>query len=338
MEISLSESTTNIDELMMPEHVGTFTLLQGDIGESFEDTELPVLTQYNMSDFANRLSAMAQRTMGYAGALETAWDTAEMLDSSEVAPQRDNELTNNERQQVEILVTRMKNAGITNAVIEAAHVYAYEDLSDPLLEQSLAVQSKVARIVSSRLESEGIKTKQVLFYDDYNPDPSGRGTHELDVDQLVDFVRSHGLAPDMLIREGAMEALSHAVISQMRRQGLVTETTSPGDDTKVESYNLSYRNYELYRHADDMVSCAMLDTALSLVKLTFMGDGVVNILPRMNPDGSFGYRNQQKKMRTILGQHLSARVTPVFNVFTNQNTESLIPISTGSHHALRKAR
>lgn len=302
-------------------------------------TDLPTLNHYNKMLFFERFQQTVFGTKEYEGSLPAAWDTAEHIDAGTELGVGEYDLSEQHRHQIATAVVRMKNAGITSAVIEAAHLYMYEDLNDPSIEKSVLSQTYFASALTKELETAGIDVRQILFVDDYNPDPSDGECHErLAVSDLVDLTRSTGYRPELILREGSMVDLAKVIIDIMKEeQQLVTASEIDileGLDVNPAALFLSYRNIELYRSSDDTVSCAMLDTALTALKFRYLGEGVINILPRRSSGQQFSYRSQQRKMRTIVGQHLNVRVVPIFNLFTgvDQNDE----IATGAHHALRK--
>lgn len=296
------------------------------------------LTWYSKSLFFERLRTMVYATGEYSGTLPEVWSTSETIPSAEVEPQDPQSFTLSLEQdeQINTAVTRMHNAGITTAVIEAAHVYMYEDLDDPELRESVTSQAYFAAALTARLGAHDIQTKHLLFVDDYNPDPSDRQHHErLDVAELIALVQSQGYAPELMIREGSMVSLAKDMIRVMdEAQDLVMlKEEDSGSQSSAADILLTRRKVELYRGKDDMVSCAMLDAALTVLKFQYLGEGVVNILPRNNGNEQFSYNGQQRKMRTIVGEHLGARVLPVFNIFIDPQTAA---IAAGAHHKLRK--
>jgi hypothetical protein len=302
--------------------------------------DIPIISAPHKRAFFADYDLMLDRTNGYDGQLAEAWRSATTYPLQDtVQAQPSVELEGKHLQEVNRMVATMKNAGISSAVIEAAHVYYYEDLDDPQLQESVRSQSLFAVALTDRLQEAGIATRHVLFVDDYNPDPTDGIRHNrLDIDELIELTQSTGYAPELLFREGDMVGLAKQMIRVMKDQGII-KITSEDEATEEEqaadpTTHLSHRNIELYRASDNMVSCAMIDAALTMVKFGNLGEGVVNVLPRRNDGQQFSYKGQQKKMRVILREHLGVRVAPIFNLFTGDTKTQ--DISGGAHHAFRK--
>jgi hypothetical protein len=304
-----------------------------------------VLMRYTEPSFSNRFSNMLENSNEYSGTLAGVWDTRNQLldytpNTSALGKVKPLEIRQQE-QQIDILVSRLRSMGVSSTVIEAAHVYMYEDLSDPNLRDSVIMQARYSAILAQRLVHAGINVREMLFVDDYNPPNDGRQSNtNIDMGELVELVRSTGYNPELVLREASMATLAQEVIGIMQnKQRIVTSPEQEEDsDNTTQSINdlfLTRNKIELYRSSDDMVSCAMLDAALSLVKLTYMADTVINVLPRGAEGQGFSYKSQQKKMRTIIGEHLDARVLPIANLFVKSN-ESTAHITAGTHHTLRK--
>lgn len=313
--------------------------LQGELGQ----LQQGVLTSYDRANFFNRLSHMVALTHEYSATLPITWQDAQAgaLEERPAKSSAVDETGLTYQQEIEIsqLVRKIKNAGITEAVLEAAHVYFYEDLDDPKVRDGVVTQTRHAAVLASALHEAGVSTRQILFIDDYNSDPEAeRDGNTLDIDYLLVLAQESGYSPGMILREAGMVQLAQEMIRVMdERQGLVTHVEindiDRSDSRQADLY-LTRRNLELYRAGDDMVSCAMLDAALTMLKWNYLGQAVVNILPRRPGSQEFSYRGQQRKLRTILGEHLDARVLPLFNIFTG--TQQAEPIAAGSHHAFRK--
>ncbi len=239
--------------------------------------------------------------------------------------------------ELKMLAIRIKNAGLARVAIEAAHGYMHDDLEDDVFLSSVRSQARQAGMLSALLDEEGIDTTHIVFVDDYNPDPSdGRHKQVLVVDDLIKEVTENGFEPELLMFESNMVSLAKEMMRIMDEdQSLVIRSDS--GTGSLQDLVLSRRNIELYRGRDGMVSCAMLDAAFSLVKLTTIANGVVNILPRAPEGQGFSYSGQQRKMRTILSEHLGLRVPPVFNLFVNTDGAKNV-IASGAHHILRKPR
>lgn len=310
----------------------------------FAPKDLSVLMGFSKGLFFGRMDQVIQDTAGYGGQLKATWQqslagssiTAGSGGSYEVQlPQ----LGKCEREQIDTAVRRIRNSQAASVVIEAAHVYCYDTLDDPDLCESIVLQSQFAASLSESLEEAGIATKQILFIDDYNPNPNSNNESDqqrLDVHQFIDLTRNAGYQPEMILREGDMVPLAKQIIRAMDLQSLVAHDTTEVTDESIknEALYLSRGHVELYRAEDDMVSCAMLDAALTLLKLQYLGESVVNVLPRRPENNEFSYKNQQRKMRNIVGEHLNARVLPVANLFVGQGDQ--VPLAAGAHNVLRK--
>jgi len=306
-----------------------------------------VLMRYTEPSFSDRFSGMLADSDGYSGTLASVWDTRDQLhdytpnDSTlgAVMPLE----AKQQEQQIDILVSRLRNMGVASTVIEAAHVYMYEDLSDPNLRDSVRMQAHYSAVLAQRLVHADIDVRQMLFVDDYNPPNDGRPSDSnIDIAELVELVRSTGYNPELVLREASIVSLAREVMGIMQNEQSIIASPEQDDEEEDESAAhsagdlfLLRNNIELYRSSDNMVSCAMLDTALTLIKLNYMGDAVINVLPRGAEGQGFSYKGQQKKMRTIVGEHLETRVLPITNLFVKGN-ETTAPITAGSHHTLRK--
>jgi hypothetical protein len=138
-----------------------------------------------------------------------------------------------------------------------------------------------------------------------------------------------------------MVPLSEQLLGCLQRYGRVVEQApdprDPQSVAKGRQLLLSYRATELFRPDDGpegMYSCTMLDAALSVLKMSCLADGLVNVLPRRTEGLEFSYNGQQRKTRQILDAHYQARVLPMVNYFTGDSLED--PSSAGAHHTLRK--
>jgi hypothetical protein len=301
------------------------------------------LTRYNKDLFFGRFNQLINATNDYDDTVEPAIQSAQIIsypeDSSIGAV---NGIKYREQaRQINMVADRVRNAGIGSVVIEAAHTYLYDDLDDPRLQNSILAQSQHAAALTKKLRDNDVTVRQVLFVDDYNPDPSDGEMHKrLDVDELVGLANTAGFAPEMILHEGSMVPLAKNMMDFMdETQNLLKiDGENPGIENSTDPAGsklmLARRNIELYRIDEDMITCAMLDAALTVVKFRNLGEAVINILPRRPENQLFSYKGQQKKMRTIIGEHFNVRVMPVFNLFTgDQHTDA---IAAGAHHALRK--
>lgn len=302
------------------------------------------MTRFDKVEFTERLRLMSFTSEQYGGTLTDAIGATEHIDPSDTPPAEPSfdMLSDDQHRQYTILAQRLKNAGVLSAVIEAAHVYMYQDLSDESLQSSLKAQSYHGGLLGRRLEAGGISVRNMLFVDDYNPDPKGDKDKDepLDIEELLTLTRSAGYDPTILLKESDMVELGKGMLRFMGEQQELLRLDPPrpkvveGKDPEPQTVKLVQGGIELYRGSDEMVSCAMLDTALSVVKFHALGEAVINILPRSSPDGGFSYKGQQKKMRTIIHEHLNVRYSPLVNLYTG-NTHA-DPVAAGAHHAFRK--
>lgn len=304
------------------------------------DLDLEILLKFDPVTFSDRYDYMQHLTAGYGGNLASTWQTHTQIDALDrTSLPKDDVVSTDHDRELNNLVRLVMNSGVPSVIIEAAHVYMYENLDDPELVASILTQAEHARRLTVKLRESGIIARQMLFVDDYNPPVDGReATASLNLDRLLELVTSAGYHPEVLLREGSMVPLAQEMIDVIVEQKLAapqkTRTISDGIVTESERLLLHRHNVELYRSGDDMVSCAMLDAALTLVKLEYLGQGVINVLPRGATGQDFSYKGQQEKMRTIIGEHMNSRVLPSFNLFTGVSLDD--PISAGGHHTLRK--
>lgn len=301
---------------------------------------LPVLMGYSKHLFTERMRHAIQTTAGYDGQLEATWQKSQSGELYSAFDPFDAgtlpALERHQQEQIGIAVQRVKNTGARSVAIEAAHVYCYDSLDDPDLCESIVLQARFAAHLAHSLEENGISARQILFIDDYNPNPASSDAADqqrLDIDQFIALTESAGYRPGMILREGDMVSLAESMISAMDAQGLVVHDT--GSDEREVLY-LNRGRVELYRGEDNMVSCAMLDAALTLVKLSYLGEGVINILPRRPENNEFSYKSQQRKMRNIVGEHLNARALPIINLFVGQGSMEQVAVAAGAHNVLRK--
>ncbi len=289
--------------------------------------------------FFNNFDKVIELTENYQGTLPAAWEEAQqgLLDG----PREDYkyvDISSEEKRTMQEAVRRIKNAGLASVVIEAAHVYMYEDLDNPVLRESIFSQTQKAAVLTQGLKDSGICVRHVLFVDDYNPDPEdGQHHNRLDIPAFIDLTQSAGYRPEMLIKEADMLDLAKSMVGFMGDEQNLTSMASKktGDDEdSVASENrilLSRRNIELHRLEEDLVSCSMLDAALTVLKFRYLGAGIMNILPRNPQNGqNFSYKNQQSKVREIIREHLNVRVAPYFNLYVGEVT------AVGAHNAYRK--
>jgi hypothetical protein len=302
-----------------------------------------VLTRYSKLLFFERFNDMVMATHEYGGKLPEAWDTAEPLAVPDISVEPSPKPSKQQEREIEQAALRLRNAGITSVVMEAAHVYMHDDLDDPAFQEGIRSQCQQAAMLTERLEQDDVRVRQILFVDDYNPAPPERrdAACQLDVDEYIELTRSMGYRPELLLKEASMVPLARRIIETMHglQDLVVVEQIDEGVETPADAFSgdralLARRNVELYRQSDDIVSCAMLDAALTVVKFRYLGEGVVNILPRRINGQGFSYNGQQKKMRTIIGEHLRVRVTPVFNIFTGD--QPVDEIAAGAHNIFRK--
>lgn len=305
---------------------------------------LPMLTKFNQQFFIERLHHLMMQTGRYDETMPAAWEKI-CEENRHRTKQKDAVASDADIGPVPMhvgqLVQRIRNAGITNVVLEAAHAYAFQSMDDADFVRSMELQYIEAQKLTPLLEQHRIRVQRVLFIDNYNPHP-GSGMHEknLDVDAYVTMAQDHGFAPDYLIWEADMAPMARSMVEYMHHyQSLAAEKENGGDaidsngDTEKKLL-LSYRGVELMSMGKGKMSCASLDAALSIIKYAHLGEGIVNILPKRQNEREFSFKGQQKKVRQILMDHLGVRVMPFFNIFTS-DVESL-PHSSGSHHAFRK--
>lgn len=306
------------------------------LGEPHEDE---ILTEYEKDRFFERLGHVTRRTGGYTGNLDqmkTFFHEVPSIDASDIIPVGQ-KLSAPQEHEIGMLTDRIQNAGVNSVVIEAGHAYMYQDLDSPGFQENLISQCLHATELTAQLEKRDIDVYQIIFIDDYNPHPESKQRSEtLDLERLIGLVNSAGYKPKTLMYESSMEDLATSMMRYMGAHQKLLKTDGKSDTDENSRILLSRRNIELYRAEDDMVSCAMLDAALTITKLSYFGEGVVNVLPGNSGNGQGSYGTQQQKMRKIVGEHLGANVLPVFNLFTgDQPTDT---IAAGAHHALRKPR
>lgn len=232
---------------------------------SFGIPTLPAALRYNYDHFRDRLDVVSSSTAHYGGQLQDGWNTRQPITPPFDIPALDLPLSRGEEHQLDSLVQRAKNAHIGTAVIEAAHVYLYEDLDNPELLASIAKQTQLAAELTARLKAANIEVNQVLFVDDYNEPLDGRTvSSNLDIDRLISIVAAGGYQPSILLREGNMVGLAEVMISALLEQGLAYVKKSQDEiedeegevkQEKPPTVLLKRHGIELYRSGDNMVSC-----------------------------------------------------------------------------------
>ena len=190
---------TGIETLTPPERSQAFAVLTSD-----------VLTSYRKPEFFGRFRNAVAASDEYDGRLPATWEQTEFLERgvSDVDPSL-LDIGLQDAVHLHQTARRLINAGAMTAVIEAAHVYAYESLDDPDILGSVLAQSRQAALLGGLLRSHGIKVRQMLFIDDYNVDPtSGKLMDILQTDDLVEATSSVGFVPEMILREASMVGLA----------------------------------------------------------------------------------------------------------------------------------
>lgn len=320
--MSASPFNPETDELELPT----------ELDERLVETALPpIITGYDKERLLERLEDIVVATEGYRGSLaELENEIAAGVSESALPEFGAERATAEPPRYVHDIAERARNARVENLVIETGHAYLYQSLEDPQLVASLEAQYEGARAVSEKLNVAGIATPRVMFIDDYNPHPDVETVEvKLDVDAHLALAAEHGFRPDYVIRESAMVPLALGLIEYLHKtQGAVQVDYRTGQ--------MLLDRAELMRLDDEKVSCACLDAALSIAKYRFCGDGILNILPRRSPGEDFSYREQQRKTRRILREHLRVKVLPYFNVFISDTVEQ--DHAAGAHHVLRKPR
>ncbi len=306
--------------------------------------KMPMLTQFNQRHFFQRLHQTILQTNQYDQTVPQVWGKILSENAGRKVPAHPvlQGASDPAPRHVEQLVHRIRNAHITTVVLEAAHAYMFQSMDDPDFVRSMELQYADARRLTVLLEQQRIRVQRVLFVDNYNPNPA-TGAHDenLDVDAYLSLAEENGFPPDYLMWEADMAPLARSMVEYMHRfQSLVSEKESAsGDDgiTPSEANRkllLGYRGVELMSLDQGKMSCASLDAALSIIKYAYLGQGIVNVLPRRQNEREFSFKGQQKKVRQILMDHFGVRVMPFFNIFTSESQS--LPHSSGAHHALRK--
>lgn len=307
---------------------------------------LHVLTRYSQQFFQERVDHVSLQTCHYRGTVPHTWQKVQEENRQrgpQEIPDRNNGTGSSDAgaRHIQELLQRIRNAGIVDVVLEAAHAYSYQSMDDASFVRSMELQYAEARRLSAALIEQRIRVCRVLFIDNYNPNPSTGALEEnLDTDAYIKMANAHGFAPDYLMWEADMAPIAKVMIEYMQRYQSLVMQKEQGDreggsaEIMKKSLHLSHRGIELHRLDTDKVSCAALDAALSLLKYKHFGQGIVNILPKRQNGDEFSFRGQQRKVRQILMDHLGVRVMPFFNIFTSE--EDSAPHSSGAHHALRK--
>ncbi|MCL2173960.1 hypothetical protein FWH58_01515 [Candidatus Saccharibacteria bacterium] len=233
-------------------------------------------------------------------------------------------------QEIDKLVERISNAEIGRVAIESAHIYLDETFESELVVEELKKEILLAQELRSRLGRAGIMATDVLFIDDYHSESEADLSK---IHSLIHSINGLGYNPEHIVLEKEMFPLAQEICENLVSRGLTVEVAT-GDEKTIL---LARHNVELFTFDKDdqtgQASCALLDAALSLVKLQFIGDGIVNILPRYSQNG-MSYRGQQRSMRDILKEFLNIRVVPLFNLFSKGDIN--YDHRQGASHTLRK--
>lgn len=307
--------------------------------ENGSEVYMPVLQGFDCKDFNRRVDQITHTTPAYCHALQQAMMKACRIGALPPSPGpffTPSDIPSH----IKDLVSCIANAGIRSVVIESAHAYAFDSLHDPAVVYSLENQLEQASLLSKALQAINIETKKVLFVDNYNPSPSREPDCNLDIPDYLKFAQTHGFSPDYLIMEADMVPLAEEIIASMQLLDGINGQNLHNTDSifcKENNIMLNHRHIELAQICPKKISCSAIDAALTVLKYRFLGDGVVNILPKLPGAYGFSYRSQQQKVRLILREHLRSRVLPFFNIFcATQRTGASTLYSFGAHQSFRK--
>jgi hypothetical protein len=320
--------------------------------EGLLDGDLDHMSRRTRTVFFEQLERSIAETQGYGGALLIAARTLEEHPLPASARRVElPELPPENMRAVERIVAAVRYAGLQSIVIEAGHVYNYHDVHMPTLEAALHSQFAQAAVVTNALRESGISVKEILFIDDYNPNPeTGKLDEILDLEAYVELAHAVGYQPENIAYESDMAPLAEQLLMRLQQQGQVYEREpdlkNEREAKRGRQLLLRSRRIELFRPDDGpsdalgrrqgMYSCAMLDAALTLIKVAHLGEGVINVLPRRTDDLDFSYNSQQRKTRRILRKHLHTQVLPMMNFFTGDSPSDRS--SVGHHHTIRPRR
>lgn len=285
-----------------------------------------ILKGYDPVAFRERLEATITSFPG--GVLDGAWQKVVINE----APHVEKVSANSRTYEIDRLAQMITNANIGSVAIESTHVYLDDHVEKPEIVDDLKKQTKLAYQLQQKLDSIGIGTTTILFIDDYH------SQHEVSADRVensIDMVNKLGYYPEYTILEGDMFPIAQVICDKLHEQGKTKEAI----DNSGRKISLVRRNVDLFTYDSDsdktgQASCALLDSALSLIKLRKLGDGFVNILPRKSENG-LSYHGQQAHVREILKELLNVRVVPLMNIFSDIS-DGKYDFRQGSSHKFKK--
>lgn len=214
------------------------------------------------------------------------------------------------KHELAVLVSSLKTAKVRKIILEGGHIYGDEEPGEKHFNDM-----KLTGLLRAHLLQQGFGVESLLMVDDFHP-----AENTLDVEAYKAAALQVGWPIDHLAFESEMAPLAEAMIETLKQLGKVAAQGNGLvlNDGRMGAHLLTPENGEL--------SCAVLDSALSLVKYRILkGQAVVNVLDR-------GLKGQQRNTRQIVRAVLGEKRLPFFNFFIHPDSAN---ISSGAPHFFR---
>lgn len=188
---------------------------------------------------------------------------------------------------------------VTAVTVEAGHIYANQA---PATEQQegFAIACKLC----TKLSSEGITTRKIVFIDDYNVDRNG-----FFLEGYLRFATDYGFAPENVFWESHMAEHAKALIDKLSEQG----SLESGNGQEL----LTVKQKIKLRHSDGRFTCAVLDAAFHLERFRQFGYNITVLPTRSEQFPEHDYQKQQRNLRRLL-RLLGNDTSPLATVFFEQ--------------------
>lgn len=209
-----------------------------------------------------------------------------------------------------LLLKALKGAKVKRIALEGGHIYGDETPNETHI-----YDLKTTGLLRGLLLQEGFEVTNLIMVDDIHPEEN-----TLNTQSYVELAHQAGWPVDHLVFEGSLAPIAEEMIEVLKRLGKVYAQ----DQGLI--MNDGRKGAHLVHPTDGILSCACLDAALCLLKMTGLkADGIVNVLPK-------GLKGQQRNTRNIVRATLGEQRLPMFNFFLSP--DSTHP-SVGAPHYFR---
>ncbi len=182
------------------------------------------------------------------------------------------------KQRIDNIIRTFRELGIKKICLEGGHIYTDEP---PAKQHFYSI--KVTSFLKKVFEGEGFEVTTLLLVDDYNP----LENDGFSLEEYLDSAREIGLDFEHVLMESEMVDIAKIMLQTLENLNLVTER----EGMKILGKNKA----NLIDAKTGKFSCALLDAALTILKLKNFGDCTVNVLER-------SYKSQQRNVKRILGE------------------------------------